>query len=117
MLNYFSAIYAADAKLQKKESGNGLLKKSHPKFAHRMWGGDDNSPFHVTQLHQHTVDFTKTSSDYGSHSLRRSKKPEVNNDGGSGRGGGSRKPNIYNNVTESTRENVRVKKMAKGIIE
>jgi len=71
MLNYFSTIYAADAKLQKKESGNGLLKKSHPKFAHRMWGGSDASPFHVTQLHSQKVDFTTSSSDFGAHSLNR----------------------------------------------
>ena len=112
MLNYFSAIYAADAKLQKKESGNGLLKKAHPKFAHRMWGGDTRSPFHISNLHNESVVFRKTSSDYGSHSLRRSAKPGTEGGGGGGGGGGGSGSNQVN------REHFKIKKnINNGLIE
>jgi len=66
MLGYFKKIYAAEEKKAKK-GGIGMTMKKHPAFAHRMWGGDKNSPFHVNNLNHHTVDFTKTSTDYGAH--------------------------------------------------
>ncbi|GMI10533.1 hypothetical protein TrLO_g11172 [Triparma laevis f. longispina] len=69
MLRYYKQIYAVDAKLQVK--AGGFRSKKHPKFAHRMWGGSDQSPFHVSNLHNKTVEFRTTSSDFGAHSAKR----------------------------------------------
>jgi len=68
MLGYFKQIYATDAKKQKK-GGIGATMKKHPEYAHRMWGGDKNSPFHVNNLHHHTVEFRTTSQDFGKHTV------------------------------------------------
>eukprot|EP00520_Triparma_pacifica_P015194 CAMPEP_0118645948 /NCGR_PEP_ID=MMETSP0785-20121206/7781_1 /TAXON_ID=91992 /ORGANISM="Bolidomonas pacifica, Strain CCMP 1866" /LENGTH=653 /DNA_ID=CAMNT_0006537881 /DNA_START=133 /DNA_END=2094 /DNA_ORIENTATION=- len=71
MLRYYKQIYAMDAKLQKK-AGFGFESKKHPEFAHRMWGGTTESPFHVSHMHKKPpVLFRTTSSDFGAHSAKR----------------------------------------------
>ena len=73
MLSYYKQIYATDAKLQVKAAG--FRSKKHPKYAHRMWGGSDQSPFHVSNLHAaEPVKFRTTSSDFGAHHKRSPKK-------------------------------------------
>jgi hypothetical protein len=66
MLGYFKQIYAADAKKTKKNAIGASMKK-HPAYAHRMFGGDKNSPFHVSNALHHAVEHSLTSKDYGSH--------------------------------------------------
>ena len=70
MLRYYKQIYAMDAMLQKK-AGLGFESKKHPEFAHRMWGGSDQSPFHISNIHSEKVEFRTTSSDFGAHSAKR----------------------------------------------
>jgi hypothetical protein len=71
MLTYYKQIYTADNKLQKK-NGFGFESKKHPEFAHRMWGGTTESPFHVSHMHKKpAVLFRTTSSDFGAHSAKR----------------------------------------------